>query len=198
MRLEVLAFSVATFLAMREPLIQHEVYEYSGDADIHPQWPCPARDRAMAIVAPSQPATQGDDHHRHNHDGERDVWNQNHEINHMPQALPQEANVANLPMKIYVACQKQRRRYDGGDHAGAVRGNFPAHNQAAAQEQQHRAGSVQSCDKGRKVGILFRDHAAGLVVRRFAIKNARANITSENRSSVAMADGRGKVALMPG
>jgi hypothetical protein len=41
--------------------------------------------------------------------------------------------------------------------------------------------------------VVLSDQAAGLVVRRLAISNASANMTSENRSKVAMADGSGNV-----
>ena len=43
----------------------------------------------------------------------------------------------------------------------------------------------------------LRDHAAGLLVRRFAIRNASPNITSENRSKVAIAEGRGNCVSIP-
>ena len=75
-------------------------------------------------------------------------------------------------MKINVARQKQRRRYHGGDHAGAVRGHVAAGNHAAAGQQIH---------------------AAGLVVRRFAIEHP-----SENKSNVAIAEGRGNCVSIPG
>ena len=38
---------------MGKPLIQHEVYEHTGDTDIHPQRPGPACDGAMLIIAVS-------------------------------------------------------------------------------------------------------------------------------------------------
>jgi hypothetical protein len=77
-------------------------------------------------------------------------------------------------------------------------GNFAAHNQATANKQQNRAGSIQSRNQGREVCVLFRNQAAGLVVRRFAIRNASPNITNENRSSVAIAEGKGNGVSIPG
>ena len=41
-------------------------------------------------------------------------------------------------------------------------------------------------------------YAAGLVLRRFAMRKASPNITSENKSNVAIAEESGKVAVIPG
>jgi hypothetical protein len=195
-------------LAVRKPLVQHEVYEHSGDAHVHPQRPRPARDGAMAVIAAAQPAAQCNDDHWHDDDGQGDVRNQHDQVNDVPEVTAQEPDVADVGVKIHVAGQKQSRGDDRGNHARSMRGNFTPHNQAAANEQQHRAGSIQTGDEGREVGVLFSDHifgnqvfrnqAAGLVVRRFAIRNASPNITSENRSNVAIADGNGKVVSIPG
>ena len=47
-------------------------------------------------------------------------------------------------------------------------------------------------------GSTVGDHAAGLVLLRFAISNATANMINENSASVAMAVGRGKLVSAPG
>ncbi len=116
----------------------------------------------------------------------------------MPHARAEETNVADMHMEIYIASQKQSRGYNRGDHAGTMRGDSPSHNQVAANEQQNCADAVQTRNQGREERVFFSDHAAGLVVRRLAIRNASPNITSENRSNVAIAEGRGKVASIPG
>ena len=78
----------------------------------------------------------------------------------------------------------------------------PFADQNSPSQQKHRAGAVQSGVQGREVRVLFGDQAAGLIredrVRRFAINNAKPNMTSENRSSVAIAEGSGNVASAPG
>ena len=101
-------------------------------------------------------------------------------------------------MKVHVADQKQRRGDHGGDHAGAMRGHAAAGNHVPAGNQEHCAGSVQTGDQGGVKRILLRDHAAGLLVRRFAIRNASPNITSENKSKVAIAEGSGNCVSIPG
>jgi hypothetical protein len=62
-------------------------------------------------------------------------------------------------------------------------GDFAAHNQAAPNQQQDRAGSVQTSDQSREVSVLLGNHAAGLVVRRFTIKKDNPNMTAANKPS---------------
>jgi hypothetical protein len=45
---------------------------------------------------------------------------------------------------------------------------------------------------------LLNDQAAAVVLRRLAIRNAKPNITSENKSKVAIAEESGNVAVIPG
>jgi hypothetical protein len=79
-----------------------------------------------------------------------------------------------------------------------MRGDAAASNQISANQQQRGAGSVQTRDQRWKVSVFLRDHAAGLVLRRFAIRNASPNITSENKSNVAIAEGKGNCVSIPG
>jgi hypothetical protein len=44
------------FLAMREPLVKHEIHDHASDRDIHPQRPSPFGDGAMLVVAGVQSA----------------------------------------------------------------------------------------------------------------------------------------------
>ena len=44
-------------LAMRKPLVQHEVHDHSGHGNVHPQRPGPARDGAM--LCDSAPSARG-------------------------------------------------------------------------------------------------------------------------------------------
>ena len=41
-------------LAVRKPLVQHEIYDDAGDRNVHPQRPSPAGDCTMLIVASTQ------------------------------------------------------------------------------------------------------------------------------------------------
>src|SRR5580704_5842586 len=116
---------------------------------------------------------------------------QDREVNRAPHALAEKKNIPHMGVEINVANQKQCRRNHGGNHEGAVRGHATPGNHVAAGYEKQSADSVQTCDQTREVSVLFRDHAAGLLVRRFAIMNASANITSENKSRVAMAEGSG-------
>jgi len=100
-------------------------------------------------------------------------------------------NVADVGVEINVTRQKQRRSNDRSDHTRAMRGQFSARNQISPNQQQNSADTIQTRDQGREERVLLRDHAAGLVVRRFAIRNANPNITNVNRSNVAIADGKG-------
>ncbi len=51
---------------------------------------------------------------------------------------------------------------------------------------------------GVNEGVLLWNQAAGLVVRRFAINSASPNMTSENKTRVAIADGNGNDVSTPG
>jgi len=103
-----------------------------------------------------------------------------------------------MRVEIYVANQKQSRGDHRRDHAGAMGGDTATRNHVAAGDQQRCAGSVQTRDQSRKVGVFFGDQAAGLLVRRLTIRNASPNMTRENNNNVATADGSGNVASMPG
>jgi hypothetical protein len=203
--------TINELLAVREPLVKHEIYEHAGDADVHPQRPGPARDGAMLIVAAPQSSAQCDDDHGNNHDGERHVGNEDNQINHMPK-VARRGN--GYPQRDNENISSTPRNSAEATTAAIMQARWaailPRIIKVTTDEQQDGAGSVQACDQGREVGVLFNgsyfgDHtfvvkpqsslgnqAAGLVVRRFAIRNASPNMTSENRSSVAMAEGRGK------
>ncbi len=109
------------------------------------------------------------------------MGDEDNQINHMPKMVAEKTDITNLIMEIQVARQKQSGGNYGGDHASAMGGDFAAHNQAAASQQQHRAGPVQTRDQRREVGVLLRDHAAGLVLRRFTMKNDNPNMATANR-----------------
>ncbi len=93
----------------------------------------------------------------------RDEYDQ---INNVPKVAAEKTDIANVIMKIQVARQKESRGDNGGDHAGAVRRDLSAHDQAAANHQKYGAGSVQTGDQRGEVGILFGDHI--LAIRRRA------------------------------
>ncbi len=71
---------------------------------------------------------------------------------------------------------------------------------AVANKQQHRAGAIQGRVDHWIDRVLFRNHAhaAGLVVRRLTITNARPNMNSENNTRVASEDGRSNIAGLAG
>ena len=123
---------------------------------------------------------------------------QNDQIDDMPKMRSKKTDIANAGMKVQIAGQKEPGRDDGRDHAGAVRGDFSAHNQAAAHQQKHGAGCVQTRNQSREVRVLFWDQAAGLVLRRLTIKKASPNMTSENSTNVAIEEESGKFVSIPG
>lgn len=122
-------------LAVWKPLIEHEVYEHPGDADVHPEGKGPARDGAVSVVASPQAAAQRDDHHGHNYDGKRDMRNQDDKINRAPYSLAEKKNVSRVDVKIDIAREKQRRGDNGRDHAGPMRSDVAAGNHVPAAYQ---------------------------------------------------------------
>src|SRR6202453_5514872 len=71
--------------AMWKPLVQHEVYEHAGDADIYPQWPGPARNGAVLVVTPAQSLNERDYNHGYDYDSQRHMRDENDQIDHMPE-----------------------------------------------------------------------------------------------------------------
>src|SRR5580698_10737592 len=112
------------------------------------------------------------------------------QINHMPKMWTEKTDVPNVIMKVQIARQKQSGGSHGGNHASAMGGDFATHNQAAANQQQNRAGSVQTSDQGREVGVLLGNHAAGLVVRRLTIKKDNPNMANAKMPSAAIDTGK--------
>src|SRR5262249_12155869 len=105
---------------------------------------------------------------------------------HMPKAIPEKSDVADVVVKVQVTGQKQGRRRDRRNHAGAMSGEFAAQNQVAADEQQGGAGPVQACDEAGKIGVLLGNHAAGLVVLRLTSTKHKPNISAVASSSAAI------------
>ncbi len=174
--------------AVREPLIKHKVNNYAGHRNIHPQRPGPARNRAVLCVASLQSPAQRNNRHGHNHNRQHNVSNQNCEIDGTRPSVTEKKNVADFVVKEYIAAQKHGRSRHRRDHARPVRCHLSPRNQPAASKQQDSAGSIQSRIEGREERVLLRDHAAGLVERRFTIRNARPNMARENSKSVAIDD----------
>ena len=118
------------------------------------------------------------------------MGDEDNQVNHMPKMAAEKTDITNVIMEIQVARQKQSGGNHCGDHASAMGCDFAAHNQAAANQQQNRTGSIQASDQPREVGILLRNHAGGLVVRRFTMKKDKLNMAAANRPSAVMEKGR--------
>ena len=79
-----------------------------------------------------------------------------------------------------------------------MRGHTALRDQDTPSQQQGGAGTIQGRIQGGEVRVLLGYHAAGLVLRRFAMSSANPNITSENRISVAMEEGSANEVSTPG
>ncbi len=190
-------------LAMRKPLVQHEVYDDTRDRNIHPKRPGPTRNRAMCRVTSPEAPAQRDDHHGHNDDRQDYMRHKDQKIDRMPHSFTEKTDFSDVGVKVEIASEKQSRRNDCRDHARAMCGELSANDQPAPNQQQHGARRVQTRNQSREERELFRDRisddqAAGLVLRRFTIRNANPNMTNENRSRVATAEGSGNVVSAPG
>lgn len=178
---------------MGKPLVQHEINDHTGDADVHPERPCPAGNDAMPVIPGAKGAAQRD-YCQWNYDHRQDdVRAQNREVNRSRPSLPQKKNVSDFVVEENVTGQEQRGSYYRRNHARPVSSHSALGNQNSPRDQQSGACAIESCIKGREVRVLLGNHAAGLVVRRFAISRASPNITNENRISVAIADESGKL-----
>src|SRR5205085_10160200 len=98
-------------------------------------------------------------------------------------------HAADVRMIIKIGSQEQRGGGHRGQHAGAVGRNTSAADKHASGGKQHGAGAIQSSVNHREDGKIGQGdhHAAGLVLRRLATKNAAANSSAENPPSTASA-----------
>ena len=92
---------------VREPLVEHEIDDDSGDRHVHPEGPGPARYGAVFVVTAFQTSGQGDDGHWYDYDRERYVRDQDCEVDWASPSLTEKKDVAHLPVKEQIASQKE-------------------------------------------------------------------------------------------
>lgn len=101
-------------------MIQHDINDDSGDRDIDPQWQSPPSDAAVAVKLFAQSARQCDDGERKNYDGQRDVRNEQREINRTDPSLALEQNIADSDVIGDIGNQERGGNKERGQHASPV------------------------------------------------------------------------------
>lgn len=137
-------------LVLHEQLIQHEVDDDAGNADVHPERESPARNRLVQGVAGPQGARERDQHQRHDDDGQDRMAHQDGKIQRARPAVSLEVNASDVGVIVEVGSEESRRGTERGEHHQPVRLHPSAPNEVIPCQQQNGAGAIeQSIQRGK-------------------------------------------------
>ena len=131
-------------LSSDEELIEHEVNNYAGDRDIHPEWICPASDAAVAGESVSKSESEGDQHQRHNHSSQHCMGNQDRKVQWTRPSLSAKVNRSHMRVVVEIADEKNAGGCESGDHRGAVLFRVAALNEVVSDGEQDGSDAIQS------------------------------------------------------
>ena len=107
-------------------MIEHQINEHAGDANVKPDRHCPLRDAAVFIPPPSKNRDEREDDEREHDKSEEDVGDQEREIKPGDEAVVAGRFLTDVNVIIDIAREEKRRRNNRGDHAGDVCAPSPA------------------------------------------------------------------------
>lgn len=131
-------------LSSGEELIEHEVNNYAGDRDIHPEWICPAGEAAVAVESVSKSESEGDQNQRHNHSCKHCMRNQDRKVQWPRPSLSAKVNRSNMCVVVEIADEKDARGCESGDHGGAMLFHVAALDEIVSDGEQDGSDAVQS------------------------------------------------------
>src|ERR1043166_1825518 len=121
-------------------MIKHQVNHDASYRDVHPNGPGPARNFSMQIKLCPQTASQGYDGQGQYHHGQKNMRNQQSEINGANPSLTRKpGHCPNGKMVSQITGQKNGRSGKSGDHAPAVSNDVFAADEVEARSQKHGA-----------------------------------------------------------
>src|ERR1043165_3284240 len=151
-----------TFLAPRRnsarriKSVEHQVDDDARDRDVEPERVSPARDAPVAQVVAAQRTPERDEDERHNARGQRDVRDENREIERAHEALPLEAYRAVLRVIDDVRDEEEARDGERRKHASAVRVDPSARDEVEARDEQDEARGVQGRVQVRQYRVVHK------------------------------------------
>lgn len=130
----------------RPPLIEEEIHEHAGDGDVVPERERPPRPGPMPVKVPFERMAQGDDHQRHDGDGQQDVGDEHPVVNPPDRALAAEGRMhaPDEDLVNHVGDQKHHRYAEGRQHGHAMGRRAVRFDQDKTSRQQHRGDAVET------------------------------------------------------
>ena len=126
-------------------MVNHEIYDDAGDGNVEPQRQGPARDDAVLVETLQPGATQRDDDHGNDNDGENGVRGKQSEINGADPTLALEVNyLTDAYVVDDIGNQERAGDEEGGDHELLVKRNLPGTDGRIAGGEQNGASAVES------------------------------------------------------
>ena len=104
----------------REPVVEHQINENSGDGHVEPDWDRPTRDPLVPVPSATKNRNKRQNDQRQRHKRQQNVRGQDRKVNTREPAGISRRFLANARMISDVANQKKDRRYEGYDHAHHV------------------------------------------------------------------------------
>ncbi len=147
---------------LHEQLIQHEVDDDAGDADVHPEREGPARNRPVQRVAGPQCARERDQHQRHDDNGQDRMAQQDREIERARPAVSLKQNVSDVGVIVEVRSEERRRGAERGQHYEPVGSHLFAPDKVTPYQQEHGAGAIeQSIQCGKRTQFSLHGQSPG-------------------------------------
>lgn len=133
----------------RVDLVDHEVDDYAGDADVEPQGEGPAGDLAVLIEAFDPRATEGDEDERNDDDGEDGVRDEQREIDRANPALALEVDyLMDADVVDNVGNEEGTGNEERGDHELLVKLHFARPYGGVAASEEDGGDAVESGVQG--------------------------------------------------
>lgn len=130
----------------RPPLIEEEIHEHAGDGDVVPEGERPARPGPMPVKVPFERMAQGDDHQRHDGDGQQNVGDEHPVVNPTDRALAakRRMHATDEDLVDHVGDEKDHRHTEGREHRHAMGRGTIRFDQDKTSRQQHRGDAVET------------------------------------------------------
>ena len=126
-------------------MVDQEVDDDAGDADVEPERESPSSDEAMLIETPEPSAAKGDEDQRDDDDSEDRVRGEKGEVDGADPALALEVdNLVNADVVDHIGDEEDAGDDEGGDHEDFVDFALAAADGGVAGGEENGAGTVES------------------------------------------------------
>ena len=136
----------------REPLVEHQINQNSGDRHIEPDWDRPARDPPVPVPSATKNRNKRQNDQRQRHKGQQNVRGQDRKVHRREPAGVSRRFLANARMISDVANQKTDGRNEGYDHAHHVTAPRAAPDEVPTGGNKNGAHEIKRGIEGGQVG----------------------------------------------